>query len=360
MNERYDTDLGQMPENTVILSGEKLLLKRHMPTPPDLQTVIRGPRQPRHLFEMLREEYPAGHVLYLCSGTDRKQILLSDLDTGEDLFTGADHLIIPPIPESVSFEALQDTVAILRGPNGCPWDKKQTHQSIRDDFLQEVYELLDGLDRADTEMIIEELGDVLFHIVLQTQMGVDNGEFNMGDVLAHINEKIIYRHEHVFGNPENITPEQVTVRWEQMKQRERAKNHKKGGVLDGISKAMPALSMAYSYQKRAAKAGFEWESGEDILAKLDEEIEEFRNARTPAEKEEELGDILFCIVNLARTEKIDPETALRMTDVKFYDRFHFVETRAREEGKDLFSISPEEKLKYWNESKALDHGKKQA
>ena len=119
-----------------------------------------------------------------------------------------------------NFADLVETFAILRGPNGCPWDKKQTHQSIRDDFLQEVYELLDGLDRGNTDMIVEELGDVLFHVVLQTQMGIDNGEFQMGDVISHINDKIISRHQHVFGNPEEITPDQVTERWEQIKQKD--------------------------------------------------------------------------------------------------------------------------------------------
>ncbi len=357
MNEQYE-NYGQIPENTVVISGESLLNKRHMPTPPDLRTVIRGPRQPRLLFEILREEYPADHPLELQTAAEKKELLLSDLDTEADLFSGSDILIIPPLPDSVSFETFQNTVAILRGPNGCPWDKKQTHQSIRDDFLQEVYELLNGLDRADTEMIVEELGDILLHIVLQTQMGIDNGEFNMGDVIAHINKKIIYRHEHVFGNPENITPEQVMVRWEQLKQRERAQNHKKGGLLDGINKAMPALSMAYSYQKRSSKAGFDWESETDIRAKLDEELEEFQNAQTPEEKEAKLGNILFCIVSLARAENIDPETALRMADLKFYDRFHYIENSVQEAGKDLFTMSKEEKLAYWKESKALGHAGK--
>ena len=344
-------EFDQIPENTIVLSGTSLKERRHLPTPPHLQTLIRSPQDPRHLYEMLREEYPAEHPLRLLSAESEAELTLADLDTDEDLFASAAYLVIPPLPERHSFENFQDTVAILRGPHGCPWDKKQTHQSLRDDFLQEVYELLDGLDRRNNEMIVEELGDVLLHIVLQAQIGVDNGEFNMGDVIAHINDKIIYRHEHVFGKPENITPEEIMSRWEQIKQKERAGRHKQGGMLDGISKAMPALSQAFSYQKRASKAGFDWETEEGLWQKMSEELTEFQNAEDPAEREEELGDILFCVANLARRYKIDPETALRMANLKFYERLRFVEKRAGELGKSLFELSDEEKLKFWDESK---------
>lgn len=344
-------EFDQIPENTVVLSGASLKGRRHMATPSHLQTLIRNPQDPRHLYEMLREEYPAEHPLRLLSAESEAELTLADLDTDEDLFASAAYLVIPPLPERHSFENFQDTVAILRGPHGCPWDKKQTHQSLRDDFLQEVYELLDGLDRRNNEMIVEELGDVLLHIVLQAQIGVDNGEFNMGDVIAHINDKIIYRHEHVFGKPENITPEEIMSRWEQIKQKERAGRHKQGGMLDGISKAMPALSQAFSYQKRASKAGFDWETEEGLWQKMSEELTEFQNAEDPAEREEELGDILFCVANLARRYKIDPETALRMANLKFYERLRFVEKRAGELGKSLFELSDEEKLKFWDESK---------
>ena len=343
--------LENIPEETVVLSGGSLLAKRHMPTPPNLMTVIRAPQQPGLLFEILREEYPADHPLTLYKDGAARALVLSDLAADGSLLDNAGYLAIPPLPDHTAFETFQNTVAILRGPHGCPWDKKQTHQSLRDDFLQEVYELLDGLDRGNLDMIIEELGDVLLHIVLQAQIGIDCGEFNMGDVISHINDKIIYRHEHVFGNPENITPDQVMQRWEQIKQRERKKQHKKGGLLDGISRSMPALSMAFSYQKRAAKAGFEWKSEEELLDKLTEEIREFQNAQTDAEKEEEFGDILFSLVNFARLRKLDPETSLRMANLKFYDRVHYIESRAVAEQTDLFSLSREDKEKYWNEYK---------
>ena len=353
------SDLDRIPENVTVLSGASLSPLRHLPVPPSLEIAIREPRQPRCLYEMLREEYPADHPLRLLSAEGGRELRLSDLDTDTGLFEGAAYLVIPPLPEQYAFETFQNTVAILRGPHGCPWDKKQTHRSLRDDILQEVYELLDGLDRDDMEMTVEELGDVLLHIVLQAQIGIDNGEFTMGDVIAHINDKIIYRHEHVFGSPEEISPEQVMVRWEQIKQKEREKKNKKGGMLDGISKAMPALSQAYSYQKRASKAGFDWETEVDIWGKLSEELSEYQRAMTPEEKEEELGDILFCIVSLARRQKIDPETALRMANLKFYHRLHYVEQQAQEQGRDLFDIPAEEKERYWNECKALQRERKE-
>lgn len=345
------SELDRIPENTVVLSGASLKERRHMPTPPHLETLIRGPQDPRHLYEILREEYPADHPLRLMRAGEERVIRLSDLDSNEDLFADAAYLQIPPLPEQFAFETFQNTVAILRGPHGCPWDKEQTHRSLRDDFLQEAYELLDGLDRNDMETVTEELGDVLLHILLQAQIGVDNGEFNMGDVIAHINDKIIYRHEHVFGKPEDITPEQIIVRWEQLKQKERTKQHKKGGMLDGVSKALPALSQSRVYQHRASKAGFDWENPAPVWEKVLEELEEFRNARTAEEKEEELGDILFCVVILARWYDIDPESALRMANLKFYKRVHYVEQQAAEQGKNLFDLNAEEKMKLWDEYK---------
>lgn len=346
------TDLEQIPENVVMVSGESLLSRRHMSVPPNMTALVRNPQQPELLYEMLREEYPSDHPIQLVGENVSREMTLAGLKGDGFSFDGVSYLVISPLPDHTAFETFQNTVAILRGPHGCPWDKKQTHQSIRGDFLQEVYELLDGLDRGNKEMIIEELGDVLFHVVLQTQMAIDGGEFNMGDVISHVNDKIISRHQHVFGKPEELTADQVPMRWEQIKQRERAKQHKKGGLLDGISRSMPALTMSVSYQGRAAKAGFEWDSEDDCRRKLDEELEEFKNARTAEDQEEELGDILFCIVNLARLHKIDPEAALRMANLKFYDRVHYIEKQAENEHTDLFSLPREEKEKYWNEYKA--------
>ena len=346
------SDLERIPENVVMISGESLLTRRHMPVPPNMTAVIRDPRQPGHLYEMMKEEYPLDHPIQLIGTKGSRDLTLAVLDQNDVNFNDYSYLVIPPLQDENAFETFQDTVAILRGPHGCPWDKKQTHQSIRGNFLQEAYELLDGLDRADNDMILEELGDILFHVVLQTQMAVDAGEFTMGDVISHVNNKIRFRHQHVFGNPQDITPEQVTLLWEQIKQKERAGQHKKGGLLDGISRSMPALSMADSYQGRAAKAGFEWETEADCRRKLDEELAEFEKAQTPEELAEELGDILFCVVSIARLKKIDPEAALREANLKFYDRVHYIEKQAETQNTDLFHMPREEKEKYWNEYKA--------
>lgn len=346
-NRLMNTDnLNLLPENTVILNGGSLLTLRHLLTPPSLTTVIREPQDAAHLYEILGSEYPPEHPIELLCGSKRTERTLKDLASDPDILKNADHLLIPPLPEQNSFENFQNTVAILRGPNGCPWDKKQTHQSLRDDFLQEVYELLDGLDRADLNAVTEELGDVLLHVVLQTQIGIDGGEFNMGNVISHINDKIIYRHQHVFGNPEDISADQVLLRWEQIKKKERAKQNRKGGLLDGINRAMPALSMAFSYQKRAGKAGLEQLYSPGAGKAL---LERFLKTEDEAEKETAFGELLFALVSLARQAGIDPETALRTANLKYYDRVRFVEQRAAEAGKDLFTMSPEEKERILSE-----------
>ena len=340
-----------IPENTVLLNGDSLVSRHHLPVPPNLTIIIRNPQQPGKLFEILREEYPLNHTLQLCLISEKRELKLADLESQNRFPEEVTALVIPPLPNSFAFETFQETVAALRGPYGCPWDKKQTHQSLRDDLLQEVYELLDGLDRADTQIIIEELGDVLLHILLQAQIGVDNGEFTMGDVIRHINDKIIYRHPHVFGGSESIDPNQISQLWERIKQKEREKEHKKGGLLDGVSRTMPALSQVSAYQSRAAKAGFEWNTLDECRLKLNEEAEEFTKAQTAEEKEEELGDILFTVVNLARLYHIDPETALRTANLKFYDRIHYIEEQAKLRQTTLFELPREEKEKYWNECK---------
>lgn len=347
-------NLDALPARTVILDGDSLRDSFHLPVQPDLTIVIRAPKNAERLAGMLQLEYPADHELTVQSADGAQTCLtVSDLAAHRELVEIASALFIPALPANKSFEYFQDVVAILRSPGGCPWDRKQTHQSIRDDFLQEAYELIDGLDRLDLDMIREELGDILLHIVLQAQMAAEDGEFTMGDVLESISEKIIFRHQHVF-DKEELTSDQVVDRWEKMKKLERAKNNKKQGLLDGISKAMPALSMAFGYQKRAARVGFDWDTEDDVRAKIAEELAEFDNAATAEEKEAEFGDILFSLVNLARWHKIDPETALRMTNLKFANRFNYVEKRAAELGKDLFAMPLAEKDALWEEKKRLD------
>ncbi len=345
-----------IPEGTVVLSMDSLEGRRHLPVPPSLTVCVRGPKSAPFLYELLREEYPETHPLTLVRGDAEDSIPLADLNTAD--VDGAAYLIIPPLPEQYAFETFQNTIAILRGPHGCPWDKKQTHRTLRNYLLEETYELLDALDRENRDAVLEEMGDVLLQLVLHAQIACDEHDFTMGDVIAHINDKMIFRHEHVFGSPESIDPDQVSVRWEKLKQKERAKAHKTGGPLDGIPTAMPSLAVASAYQRRAVKLGFDWDDPNCVWEKLDEEIAEFKAAATPDEQLKELGDVLFCVSNIARTNGIDPEAALREANLKFARRFHYVERRAREQGKDLFGISLEEKKKYWNEYKAIEQTEK--
>lgn len=346
----------EIPEDVVVVEGKKLLSLRHMLTPPHLETIIRNPKDPERIWNILSEEYPQDHLIELVNREASGELIstnmqLKDLPSSDYKIEEAAAIRIPPLTENRSLEYFQNIVAILRGPGGCPWDRKQTHQTLRDDLLQEVYELLDGLDRNDLETISEELGDVLLHIVIQTQIALENNEFNMGDVASHISEKLIFRHQHVFEKAEELSSDQVLDRWEKIKKIERGKNNKKQGLLDGISNAMPALSMAFSYQKRASKVGFDWDSITGVWDKLFEEIEEFRKAETPEEKADEMGDILFSLVNLARWTKIDPETSLRMANLKFCNRVRYVEEKAKTLGKDLFEMPLGEKDRYWDEYK---------
>ena len=345
------------PQETVLVDGEKILTLQHMLIPPHLDIFIRSPKNAGHLQSVLMREYPADHTLEIILSHGEAeyqtiQVSLSELNEKEAILGQAVALHVPPLNENQSFEYFQNVVAVLRAPGGCPWDMKQTHQSLRDDFLQEVYELLEGLDRNNLAAVMEELGDVLLHLVMQAQIAQEQQEFKMSDVVQHISEKLIYRHEHVFGKVESLTPDEVISRWERMKKLEREKEDKDQGLLDGISKAMPALSMAYSYQKRAARVGFDWDSIDGVREKLNEEIEEFKIASTPEEQAEEMGDIFFSLVNLARWWKIDPETALRTANLKFYDRVHYVEMKAKALGKNLFDMPMSEKDQYWDEYKA--------
>jgi tetrapyrrole methylase family protein/MazG family protein len=347
----------EFPENVVVVEGKKLLSLRHMLTPPHLETIIRNPKDPERIWSILSEEYPQDHPMELIHRLSSGELIsadiqLKDLNISDSKIEEAAAIRIPPLAENRSLEYFQNIVAILRAPDGCPWDRKQTHQTLRDDLLQEVYELLDGLDRNDLDAISEELGDVLLHVVIQAQIALENCEFNMGDVASHISEKLIFRHRHVFEKTEELSAEQVLDRWEKIKKIEREKNDKKQGLLDGISNSMPALSMAFSYQKRASKVGFDWDSITGVWDKLFEEIEEFRKAETSEEKADEMGDIFFSLVNLARWKKIDPETSLRMANLKFYNRVRYVEEKAKTLGRDLFEMPLEEKDRYWDEYKA--------
>jgi tetrapyrrole methylase family protein/MazG family protein len=224
---------------------------------------------------------------------------------------------------------------------------------LRRYLLEEAYEVLDAIDKEDMLALTEELGDVLLQIVLHAQIAIDNSEFNMSDVLRTINQKMVRRHPHVFSTTTVEDANEVVVNWQAIKQQEKAENGKGNeSLLDGVPKTMPALMLAYEYQSRAAKAGFDWDEIGDVRAKIIEELDEVLDAKTDAERADEIGDVLFVMVNWARWLKVEPETALRETGAKFYRRFNFIEQRVRETGNPMSKFSLADLETFWDEAKS--------
>jgi tetrapyrrole methylase family protein/MazG family protein len=265
-------------------------------------------------------------------------------------------LYVPALGGMSSFERFQEIIAHLRAPEGCPWDRKQTHESLRPYLIEEAYEVLEAIDAGDAKALYEELGDLLLQIVLHTQIAIEDGEFYMTDVLRHVNEKMIRRHPHVWGSVDVDNADQVVTNWEALKQQEKAQNGdapKRESLLDGIPKGLPALMQAYKYQAKAAKVGFDWEQQADVAAKIREELDEVLNAATPEDRFEEIGDLLFVLVNWARWLGIDdPESALRATNQKFYRRFRYIEEALKPAGKPMEGYALAELDALWNEAKA--------
>ncbi len=243
----------------------------------------------------------------------------------------------------------------LRSPEGCPWDRKQTHESLLPYLLEETYEVVDAVKKGDDEELKEELGDLLLQVVFHSQIAKERGAFDIKDVVDAIAKKLIHRHPHVFGGREDIkTAEDVSREWERLKEKE---GKRKESILDGIPESMPALERAYKLQKRAAKVGFDWENFDGIKKKLIEELSEIEAElkRGDREKlEEEVGDLLFMAVNLARFLGIHPEIALRMANEKFERRFHHIEERAKEIGKNLEEMPLDEMEALWQEAKGKE------
>jgi tetrapyrrole methylase family protein / MazG family protein len=263
-------------------------------------------------------------------------------------------LYVPALAGMTSFEQFQQIIAHLRAPEGCPWDRKQTHESLRQYLLEEAYEVLEAIDAGDTDELYKELGDLMLQIVLHTQIAIDNGEFHMTDVLRHINEKMVRRHPHVFATTDVADAEEVVTNWEAIKAQEKAEQGEAEpeALLASVPQALPALLLALKYQDRAARVGFDWEQIADVRAKINEELDEVLAAQTDEDRAAEMGDVLFVIVNWARWLKIDPENALRLTNAKFRRRFDYVERRTREQGKPMTDFALSELDALWEEAKA--------
>jgi tetrapyrrole methylase family protein / MazG family protein len=246
------------------------------------------------------------------------------------------------------FSKLVDIISRLRGENGCPWDRKQTHSSLREFLLEETYEVLEALDESDYRKLCQELGDLLLQIVLHTQIASENREFNLEDVIKNINIKLIRRHPHVFGDTKVNSAEEVSHNWEAIKKNER---NLEASILDSVPRQMPALAYSQDIQRRAAQTGFDWEKIDGVIDKLVEEVKEFQRSVSQQEKVDEFGDLFFTLVNIARRMGIDPESALRQSNRKFYNRFRYMEELCRERGLKLGQLSFDQQNALWEEAK---------
>ena len=275
-------------------------------------------------------------------------------DISGDGVSASSCLYVPALGEGTSFESFAEIVAHLRAPDGCPWDKEQTHESLRKHLLEESYEAISAIDSGDFLDMREEFGDLLLQIVLHSQIANEEGQFNVNQVVQGIHSKIVRRHPHVFGEVELEGVDGVLANWEKLKETERKNNGKsEKGLLHGVPLALPALTQAYEYQDRAARVGFDWPEIEGVLDKITEEIEEVKQATNETELTSELGDLIFALVNLARWKKVDAESALRGTNMKFKKRFSYVEQGAKKQGLNLSSLSLDEMEALWQEAKNL-------
>lgn len=261
------------------------------------------------------------------------------------------------------FAAFVDTIAALRAPGGCPWDREQTHESIARNMIEEAYEAVDAIEQHDAAHLREELGDVLLQVVLQSQIAADAGEFTVADVCHDVNEKMIRRHPHVFGEAAASSADEVLSIWDNVKLAEKsaadAQEEAPKGLLDAVPVSFPALLQAYKISRKAVAVGFEWETVEEVWEKVEEEIAEFKQAcqmGSAKEKELEFGDVLFSLVNVARKEGIDAETALRASCRKFRERWAFMEGAAWGQGMRIEELSMEEMQQLWDQAKMLHVG----
>lgn len=248
-----------------------------------------------------------------------------------------------------------DVMARLRGPNGCPWDIAQTHRTLRRFLLEEVYEMLDAIDQGDDAGMREELGDVLYQVVIHSRIGEEEGLFSAQDIVGDITEKMIRRHPHVFSEKSLENKGESVLNWDRLKQGEKRQHHDR--MLDGVVKGLPSLLQAYKLQEKAAKVGFDWDKDEDVLAKLDEEWQEFQEALQEQDgdhAEEEAGDVLFVFANVCRHFHIEPECALHRANSKFRRRFSHVEQRVKESGRSWNEFSLDELDSFWKEAKDLE------
>jgi len=312
--------------------------------------------------QWLARYYPSEHMVYLIpasTGTDSSVqpipiSQLSQVEVGDEDAS----LLVPGLAETDNvrtFAGLMQLTRTLRAPGGCAWDREQTHATLKPHLLEETYEVLDALDSAEPVQLAEEMGDLLYQITLHSQIAAEAGAFTIEDVIENVVRKLIGRHPHVFGDMELESSQDVLAVWESFKQKQKPK---RTSVLEEIPKGLPALPQSNLMQKRAAHVGFEWPAVSDVLDKVEEELRELRVEIESGEKDqqrEELGDIFFALVSVARHLKIDPEEALRRANRKFAGRFGQVEATVSERGQALRDLSPPELDALWNQMKGTEN-----
>ena len=301
-------------------------------------------RQPRidHLTSAYVPPLPAMPEGLMEFGEDEDEV---------EVFTAEEDLVDTSSYADVDVQPLVDVIRTLREPGGCPWDIEQTHQSIRSNFIEEVYEYIEAVDNEDIAGMREELGDVLMQVVFHARMAEEAGNFDLQEVIDEVVDKLIRRHPHVFGDTEVSGSAEVLVNWDAIKKQEKTERK---SALDGIAQGLPALLRAYKIQSKAAKVGFDWQDIEPVWAKVQEELGEFQEALASGDKvaaEKELGDVLFAIVNYARHHKIEPEVALEGTNNRFTSRFLFVEEQVHNSGKNWQDFTLDELDNFWDEAK---------
>jgi len=355
-----------VPAAVLRLDDEAVAARRTHPE--DLAPVLPGRHGPGgdDPVAVLRRLYPADHPVGRFGAAE--SLTIGEL-TAEAL---GGPLYLAPVARDAAFTspwAMPWISHRLRLPDGCPWDREQTHESLRNHLLEEAYEVYDALADGATPALAEELGDLLLQVILHAQLAAEAGVFDLTDVEATLSAKIVRRHPHVFGDAEARTASDVNRQWERIKADERkaageatgaaADEPPRKGALDGVSRSLPALAASQEMQDRAAHIGYEWPSVEGVLDKVHEEVAELRAAATPAEQTEEYGDLLFVLVNVARWQGIEAEAALRGANDKFRRRFASVERQAFESGVALKDLSFEQLDALWDAAKVEEKAQHQ-
>ena len=350
----FDSLRISVPSQLILLEARTLSSAHVPPFPSDMPVLLVGVDsldQVLHLKNVLLSTYPSEHELQIVENGKAQEKRLAKSDESE--YSDSTCWYIPPLGEGTSFESFAEIIAHLRAPNGCPWDREQTHETLRKHLLEESYETITAIDSGDFNSMREEFGDLLLQVVLQTQIANEEAQFNINQVIQGIHSKIIRRHPHVFGDLKLDGVESVLANWEKLKEKERVEKKEDKGLLDGVPLALPALSQAQEYQDRATRVGFDWPGIEGVLDKVKEEIDEIKSAESDFELASEIGDLFFALVNVARWKNVDAESALRGTNKKFKQRFGYLEKEVKKDGRNLSDLTLEEMDVLWNASKRI-------